>query len=74
MRRSDLDPDVLAEYKWLQEQAMIKIQGAIGRGLLPRISTQHTTRPEDIMPATCVDCGLQAQHYDHRDLFRASCG
>lgn len=67
VRRSDLDPDVLAEFKRLQESALSKVQIAIGRGLLPRVSTQHTTRPEEITPVECVDCGIQAQHYDHRD-------
>lgn len=62
MTRSDLAPDVLEEFTRLQALASSKVQSAVTRGLLPRVR-----RSGDAAPIPCVDCGLKAQHYDHRD-------
>lgn len=62
MKRADLAPDVLAEFTRLQALASSKVQNAIAHGLLPRVR-----RSGESAPVRCVDCGLKAQHYDHRD-------
>lgn len=67
MRKSDLTPAVLAEYMRLQTYASGKVQEAIARGLLPRVCTRYRACFEEIKPIPCVDCGEQAQCYDHRD-------
>jgi len=67
MKKSDLPPQVLPEYERLQSRAGGKIQDAICRGSLPRVSTRYRSEFETIAPIPCVDCGQQAQTYDHRD-------
>jgi hypothetical protein len=67
MRRSDLTPTVLTEFKRLQVWAGGKVQSAIARQLLPRVCSKYRACFEEIASIPCVDCGLRAQCYDHRD-------